>query len=261
MNKQVAMGILLLALSPIRTAVAANPKAATQAKPDQKPTFAMVLDRSLTNVEQEVVPAAEAMPEDKFSFVPTQGEFKGVRTFAQQVKHIAAVNYLIAGAILGEKPPVNLGGEDGPDNITSKADVVKFLRDSFTYLHKAATSIDENNVLGQVPAPFGSLRPDGGISAHEQHHSPGEPAAEVVSHVWPLPFIATQATHPGVFRYRRRSRLGAAVQHRSNPNRVRHPAGCSGAREACLIDAMGLGPELGKGCNHWSSHDQCACGD
>jgi uncharacterized damage-inducible protein DinB len=155
MNKQVAMGILLLALSPIRTAVAANPKAATQAKPDQKPTFAMVLDRSLTNVEQEVVPAAEAMPEDKFSFVPTQGEFKGVRTFAQQVKHIAAVNYLIAGAILGEKPPVNLGGEDGPDNITSKADVVKFLRDSFTYLHKAATSIDENNVLGQVPAPFG----------------------------------------------------------------------------------------------------------
>jgi uncharacterized damage-inducible protein DinB len=95
------------------------------------------------------------MPEDKFSFVPTQGEFKGVRTFAQQVKHIAAVNYLIAGAILGEKPPVNLGGEDGPDNITSKADVVKFLRDSFTYLHKAATSIDENNVLGQVPAPFG----------------------------------------------------------------------------------------------------------
>jgi uncharacterized damage-inducible protein DinB len=155
MNKQVAMGILLLALSPIRTAVAANPKAATQAKPDQKPTFAMVLDRSLSNVEQEVVPAAEAMPEDKFSFVPTQGEFKGVRTFAQQVKHIAAVNYLIAGAILGEKPPVNLGGEDGPDNITSKADVVKFLRDSFTYLHKAATSIDENNVLGQVPAPFG----------------------------------------------------------------------------------------------------------
>jgi hypothetical protein len=155
MNKQVAMGILLLALGPIGTAVAANPQAAMQAKPDQKPTFAMVLDRSLSNVEHEVVPAAEAMPEDKFNFAPTQGEFKTVRTFAQQVKHIAAVNYMIAGAILSEKPPVNLGGENGPDNIMSKADVVQFLKDSFTYLHKAANSIDENNVLGQVQAPFG----------------------------------------------------------------------------------------------------------
>ena len=95
MNKQVAMGILLLALGPIGTAVAANPQAAMQAKPDQKPTFAMVLDRSLSNVEHEVVPAAEAMPEDKFNFAPTQGEFKAVRTFAQQVKHIAAANYML----------------------------------------------------------------------------------------------------------------------------------------------------------------------
>ncbi len=155
MNKQVAIGILLLALAPVGTAVAASPQAAMQAKPDQKPTFAMVLDHSLTNVEQEVVPAAEAMPEDKFNFAPTQGEFKGVRTFAQQVKHIAAVNYMMAGAILSEKPPVDLGGENGPDNIMSKADVVKFLKDSFTYLHKAANSIDENNVLGLVQAPFG----------------------------------------------------------------------------------------------------------
>ncbi len=155
MNKQVAMGILLLALGPIGAAAAASPQAAMQAKPDQKPTFAMVLDHSLTNVEQEVVPAAEAMPEDKFNFAPTQGEFKGVRTFAQQVKHIAAVNYMMAGAILSEKPPVDLGGENGPDNITSKADVVKFLKDSFAYLHKAANSIDENNVLGLVQTPFG----------------------------------------------------------------------------------------------------------
>ena len=158
MNKQVAMGILLLAITPIGNAVAATPQAAMQAKPDQKPTFAMVLERSLKGVENEVVPAAEAMPDDKFNFAPTQGEFKGVRTFAQQVKHIAAVNYMIAAAILSEKPPVDLGGENGPDNITSKADVVKFLKDSFTYLHKAANSIDENNVLGLVQGPFGPYK-------------------------------------------------------------------------------------------------------
>jgi hypothetical protein len=152
MNKQVVMGILLLALGPLGVPAHAQ---GMQAQPDQKRTFAMVLDHSLSNVEQEVVPAAEAMPDGKFNFAPTQGEFKGVRTFAQQVKHIAAVNYMMAGAILGEKPPVELGGENGPDNITSKADVVKFLKDSFAYLHKALNSIDENNVLGLVQTPFG----------------------------------------------------------------------------------------------------------
>jgi uncharacterized damage-inducible protein DinB len=156
MNKQVAMAILILAMGAGAAPVAANAQMATQAKPDQKPTFAMVLDHNLTNTEKEVVSAAEAMPDDKFNFAPTQGEFKGVRTFAQQVKHIAATSYMIGAAILGEKPPLDLGkGENGPDNITSKADVVKFLKDSFAYAHKAANSLDENNVLGTVQTPWG----------------------------------------------------------------------------------------------------------
>jgi uncharacterized damage-inducible protein DinB len=156
MNKQVAMAILVLAIGTSGTSIAAHAQSAMQAKPDQKPTFAMVLDRNLTNTEKEVVSAAEAMPEDKFNFAPTQGEFKGVRTFAQQVKHIAATSYMLGAAILGEKPPLDLGkGENGPDNITSKADVVKFLKDSFAYAHKAANSLDEKNVLGTVQAPWG----------------------------------------------------------------------------------------------------------
>src|ERR1700758_4856278 len=86
------------------------------AKMKQK-TVAQVLDNGLKQTEGEFVPAAEAMPEDKYSFAPTAGEFKGVRTFAQQVKHVAAVNYMVGAAILGEKPPVELGGENGPDSI------------------------------------------------------------------------------------------------------------------------------------------------
>jgi hypothetical protein len=155
MNKQVAMAILMLAIGATEATVAANAQGAMQAKPDQKPTFAMVLGRNLSNAEKEVVQAADAMPEDKFNFAPTQGEFKGVRTFAQQAKHIAAVNYMLGAAILSEKSPVELGGENGPDSITSKADVMKFLKDSFAYAHKAANSIDETNVLGLVPSSFG----------------------------------------------------------------------------------------------------------
>ena len=151
MKKEVLMAILLLALGSAGKLAAANP----QAKADQKPTFAAVLDHALSGVESELVPAAEAMPVDKFNFAPTQGDFKGVRTFAQQIKHIAAVNYMFGAAILSEKPPVELGGENGPDNVTSQADVVAFLKNSFTYLHKALNSIDENNILVPVQSPFG----------------------------------------------------------------------------------------------------------
>ena len=155
MNKQVAMAVLILAIGASTASIGANAQAAAQAKPDQKPTFAMVLDRNLSSVEKEVVSAAEAMPEDKFNFAPTQGEFKGVRTFAQQAKHIAVANYALGAAILTEKPPVELKGENGPDSIISKADVVKFLKDSFAYAHKAVNSVTDANVLEKVQSPFG----------------------------------------------------------------------------------------------------------
>lgn len=122
---------------------------------DDKKTVSQVLDRAITNVEGEFVPAADAMPEDKYGFAPSSGEFKGVRTFAQQVKHVAAVNYLVAASIIGEKPPIELGGENGPDNIKSKADIMKFLKDSFAYAHKAVGTVNEQNMVEPVPSPFG----------------------------------------------------------------------------------------------------------
>ena len=127
---------------------------AAQAK-DEPKSITQILDGGVKTIESEFVPAAEAMPEDKFGFAPTNGEFKGVRTFAQQVKHVAAVNYLVGAAILGEKPPVELGGESGPDSIKTKADIVKFAKDSFAYAHKAVATITSENATGQVKSPFG----------------------------------------------------------------------------------------------------------
>jgi DinB superfamily len=135
--------------------LACNSLAFAQAKAEEHKTVAQVLDGAVKGVEGEFVPAAEAMPEDKYSFAPTTGEFKGVRTFAQQVKHIAAVNYMIGASILVEKPPVELGGENGPDAIASKADIIKFLKESFAYLHKAAGSVNEKNLTDPIKSPFG----------------------------------------------------------------------------------------------------------
>jgi DinB superfamily len=125
------------------------------AKPPDHRTIAQVFDRTVTGVENEFVSAADAMPEDKYSFAPSNGEFKGVRSFAQQVKHVAAVNYLVGAAILEEKPPVELGGENGPDSVKTKADIVKFLKDSFVYVHKAVGTINEGNLLSPIKSPFG----------------------------------------------------------------------------------------------------------
>src|SRR3974390_3201509 len=166
---------LLLSLILSATALAAGPQAKPESKPEAKPTFASVIDHQLTNTEKTVVPAADAMPADKYDFAPTQGEFKGVRTFAVEVKHIAVANYALGAGILGEKPPVDLNGENGPDNITSKADVMKFLKDSFAYAHKAANSIDESNVLGLVQSPFGPNKVTRlglaiGLVSHPQDH-------------------------------------------------------------------------------------------
>ena len=129
--------------------------ALAQAAKSEPKTVSQILNGSVTNVENELVPAAEAMPDDKYSFAPTTGEFKGVRTFAQQVKHVAAVNYILAAAILEEKSPVDTGGENGPDSLTSKANIIKYLNDSFGYLHKATLSINEKNLVVPVKNPFG----------------------------------------------------------------------------------------------------------
>jgi uncharacterized damage-inducible protein DinB len=111
----------------------------------------------ITIGQKEFTDAADAMPEDKYSFAPTNGEFKGVRTFAQQVKHVAAVNYIFGSSILGEKPPVDVGGENGPDSVKTKAEIMKFLNDSFVYLKKALGSITDKNQLDQVTV-FGEMK-------------------------------------------------------------------------------------------------------
>ncbi len=142
----VACGLLVLTV-----AAAAQ---AGKAKEEHR-TVAQVLDATVSNVEHEFVPAADAMPEDKYGFAPTNGEFKGVRTFAQQIKHVAAVNYIFGAAILEQKPPVNTGDESGPASMTSKADIMKFLKESFEYVHKAIATINEKNLVATVKSPFG----------------------------------------------------------------------------------------------------------
>ena len=79
-----------------------------------------------------------------------------MRTFGGQLKHIAAVNYIVAAAMLGEKVPAEAGtDESGPAGVKSKEDVVKYLKASFAYTHKAMQSVTEANLNGTVQNAFG----------------------------------------------------------------------------------------------------------
>src|SRR6266436_7749813 len=135
-----------------------------QAQPSQQPspTVASFVDREISAIEKQVVEIAEAMPEDKFNFTPESlnipgGDYKGVRTFAVQVKHIAASNYFLWSPLTGDKVPENIKDGNGPADLKSKADILKFLKDSFALGHKAAATLTAENML-QNPGNSKSTR-------------------------------------------------------------------------------------------------------
>src|SRR5436309_6656995 len=133
--------VVLFGIAAVAQAPSTPPaKSAAPTQPPAKMTVAQIMDRQLTNLEKDFVPAAEAMPDDKFNFAPSgSGEFKGVRTFALEVRHVAHTNYVIFAGLLGEKLPPNIRPQDdnGPDSMTSKADIMKYLKDSFAMGHRA----------------------------------------------------------------------------------------------------------------------------
>jgi uncharacterized damage-inducible protein DinB len=96
--------------------------------------------------EKVIVSATDAMPADKYGFAPTDGEFKGVRTFGQMVKHLSATNYILAAAALGEEAPADAGDELGPEAVRTKAEILNYLRGSFVYLDKAIEAIGQKTV-------------------------------------------------------------------------------------------------------------------
>jgi uncharacterized damage-inducible protein DinB len=125
----------------------------------EPPTLGQVLDGQFRNADREIVPLAEAMPAEKYNFAPTNGEFKGVRTFAQQVKHLATYIYLQSSAILEQQPPVDIGPAtndfNGPDALRTKEQIVDYLKGAVAYGHKALASITDKNYMEQVGRPSG----------------------------------------------------------------------------------------------------------
>jgi hypothetical protein len=136
--------------------LASASSARAQTQPLPPPTsLASMVDREISAIEKQLVDAAQAMPEDKFNFTPESltiagDDYKGVRSFAVQVKHVASSNYFIWSPITGDAVPAAIKDGNGPADIKTKAEILKFLKDSFALGHKAAATLTPENILQPV---------------------------------------------------------------------------------------------------------------
>jgi len=117
-----------------------------------------VTDYWVSHQAQQMIAVLEAMPAVKYAFAPTDGEFRHVRTFGEQAKHLAAFNYIAAAAMRQEPPPADAGDEQGPDTVRTKAQIIAYVRGSYEALQRASETIDEPNaVIATSPqSPLGN---------------------------------------------------------------------------------------------------------
>ena len=128
-------------------------------------------DDLVTLVEEAVLSLAEAMPAERYDFAPTEGAVAGVRTFGEQVTHVAAVIFMTSALVLEERSPYGPGTHNnGPDDIRSKAEVIQFLKASLVYARSAMASLTAANHLESVPSAFGPM-PRSAIAAGVAYHS------------------------------------------------------------------------------------------
>jgi uncharacterized damage-inducible protein DinB len=96
--------------------------------------------------EKQFVALAEAMPADKYSFSPNNGSFIGVRTFGQQLTHVAEAQYFFFGPF-GMKPGFDV---KSLDKLSNKEAIIKAVKDSFAFAKKATATMTAENAFEPV---------------------------------------------------------------------------------------------------------------
>lgn len=124
---------------------------------------------SLRYTEGSFLGLAEAMPEEKYSFIPTAGKFEDVRSFAEQVKHVACAQFAFFNEFEGKEPPVDCE-KGGHDSAKTKAELVKYLKDSFDYSNRVLATLTAKNALDRVKGRYAAPNTKLGISVTAVWH-------------------------------------------------------------------------------------------
>jgi len=129
--------------------------AAAQASPAAPAaTMASTTGQRWKMLEKSFVDLAEAMPEEKWPFKPSGGAFDNVRTFAEQVKHVACANEAFASEVDHKEPPPACD-TGGPNPAKSKAEILRYLRQSFTQVNEVFAKMTPGNALDAAGGPYG----------------------------------------------------------------------------------------------------------
>ena len=113
-----------------------------------------------------IVKAAEKMPEDNYSYKPTED----VRSFGQLIGHVANASFFFCSAATGEKSPAKF---DAEKTKTTKVDLVAALNDAFAYCDGVydgmtdATAVEKIKLMGKDSVRVGVLNFN---NAHDMEH-------------------------------------------------------------------------------------------
>jgi uncharacterized damage-inducible protein DinB len=100
------------------------------------------------NAKQDILRSAEKMPEDKFTFKPTDS----VRTYGQVLAHVADGQYEFCGAAASKQDQKNL-----EQTAKTKADIVAALKSAFAYCDAIYAGMTDAKAAEMIPA-FGGAK-------------------------------------------------------------------------------------------------------
>ncbi len=161
-------GIALSAFGESATPQNSATKQAARAD-DIPKSIAESVSGTLDFAEGNFLAVAEAMPEDKYSFIPTGGKFDGVRNFGEQVKHVACAQFAFFNEFEGKKPPDDCE-KGGHDPAKTKAELIKYLKDSFDYSNRVLGTLTAQNALDRVEGRYAGPNTKLGISVISVWH-------------------------------------------------------------------------------------------
>jgi uncharacterized damage-inducible protein DinB len=161
-------GIALSTVGKSGTPQNSGAKQAAQ-KDDIPKSIAESVSGTLQFAEGNFLGIAEAMPEDKYSFIPATGKFDDARSFGEQVKHVACAQFAFFNEFEGKKPPDDCE-KGGHDPAKTKAELIKYLKDSFDYSNGVLATLTAQNALDRVEGRYAGPSTKLGISVVSVWH-------------------------------------------------------------------------------------------
>jgi len=133
-------------------------------------TVGASMDASFAMIERSFVGLAEAMPAEGYAFRPMAGAVAGVRTFGEQVKHVACANVAFFNQIEGKTPPDGCE-TGGPSPARTKSELVTYLKESFAYARTVLATVTSANALDPSGGPYGGPRSKLGVATLAVWHA------------------------------------------------------------------------------------------